>query len=39
MGMKTKLYLLFNERLGIVADISTLIAGVQASITSMEVER
>jgi len=37
--MKMKLYLLFNERLGIVADISNLIAGVQASITSMEVER
>ena len=37
--MKAKLYLLFNDRLGIVADISTLVAGVQSSITSMEVER
>jgi len=37
--MKMKLYLLFNERLGIVADISTLVAGARASITSMEVER
>ena len=39
MGMKMKLYLLFDDRLGIVADISTLVAAARASITSMEVER
>ena len=39
MDKRTKLYLLFNDRLGIVADISTLVAGVQSSITAMEVER
>jgi PAS domain S-box-containing protein len=39
MDQNTKLYLLFKDRLGIVADISTLVAEAQFNIVSMEVVR
>ena len=39
MDQNIKLYLLFKDRLGIVADISTLVARVQFNIVSMEVIR
>jgi PAS domain S-box-containing protein/TyrR family helix-turn-helix protein len=39
MDQNTKLYLLFKDRVGIVADISTLVAGKHFNILSLEVER
>ena len=39
MGAKFKLYLLFKDRVGIVADTSAIIAQKNLSIISMEVER
>ena len=39
MDQNIKLYLLFKDRLGIVADISSLVARAQFSIVSMEVVR